>query len=209
MEAFHMVLTTHNSRISARMMKYKIISENPVELNAAEEILLTKIIADIVKEKGYRILAFNICVDHVHLIIVCEFEELTAVLKTIKGKSAYLFNKRMREVNGLKPIGESKGDFSKGFQPIADTTSIFNPDEHNGHLWSQKYFRANLDVWTLAELSPKAGYLYNDSYLDNAVVYIQNNRQKHQLPECDQLTKIIAEMTISGDEAFAFHTKEI
>lgn len=243
LEAFHVVLTTHNSRTSHRMIKYNILPENPVELNTKEEIILTKIIAEIVKEKNYKIMAYNICKDHVHLIIVCEFEELNDIVKTIKGKSAYEFNKMIRG-NGLKPIGkeaapdgfQSNGDdttsigfqptdgvtISSGFQPIAEIKTIeidtkfddfkpieeknrntYNPYEHNGHLWSQKFFRANLDVWTLAELSPKAGYIYKDTYLDNAVSYIQNNRQKHQLPENKELTQLIDEMTISDDDAFA------
>ncbi len=81
--------------------------------------------------------------------------------------------------NELKPIGDAASQ-SNGFQPVAES------------VWSQKFFRAFLDSWELAELSKKPGWIYNDTYLDNAINYVQNNRNKHGLPQSDELDALIA-----------------
>ena len=171
LEAFHVVLTTHNSRTSQRMIKYDVVKGDPVELDSNQEIELTKIIGGIIKEKNYQCIAYNICKDHIHLIIVCEKAELAEIIKNIKGKSSFLF-----QSNGFKPIGES--------------------------LWSQKFFRANLDVWQLNTISNLPGYLYNDTYLDNAINYIIHNREKHNLPHLPELESLINNFIVSQEEAF-------
>ena len=223
LQAFHVVLTTHNSRSSQRMMKHGIAKGQPVELNLEEEIQLTKIMGDIILEKGYKCLAYNICQDHVHLILVCEPEELSSIVSTIKGKSARVFNLWALESKGLKPLGrndsregQSKGlkplgrndssadDLSKGFQPLAKR---YHPEEHGNHLWSQKFFRANMDVWELAKTPTRPGYVYRDTHLGNAMAYILTNRQKHHLPKLPELEPIIDEMTCSEDAAFELQYK--
>jgi len=175
-EAFHIVLTTHNSRTSERMVKFGIEKGKPFNLNLEQEIALTRIIGDIIKEKGYQCLAYNACKDHVHLILVCEYEELADIGKTIKGKSSY-----MLQSNGFKPVGRP--------------------------LWSQKFFRVNTDVWELASLSKKPGYIYKDIHLDNAIQYIYNNREKHKLPASTELQNIIDTFVIDQDTAFVLEYK--
>jgi REP element-mobilizing transposase RayT len=100
-KAYHLVFTTHNSRISQRMIDFKITKGPALELNLVEEIELTKIFKQIILENQYHCLAYNICKDHVHIIIVCQEEEVTTIAKTLKGKSSYLY-----QSNGFKPIGE-------------------------------------------------------------------------------------------------------
>ncbi len=175
-QAFHVVLTTHNSRTSQRMLKLGIEKGEPFNLNLEQEIALTRIIGEIIKEKDYQCVAYNVCKDHVHLVLVCEHEELTDIVKTIKGKSSYMF-----QSNGFKPIGRP--------------------------LWSQKFFRANTDVWELASLSKKPGYIYKDTHLDNAIHYVYNNRKKHQLPPSDELQNIINDFVVDQDTAFALEYK--
>ena len=75
------------------------------------------------------------------------------------------------------------------------------------HLWSQKFFYANLDVWKLATLSKRVGYTYDDPYIGNAIRYIQNNRIKHQLPASDTLQKLIEDFTMSSEKAFELEYK--
>ena len=101
-KAFHLVFTTHNSRVSLRMIEYKVKKGEALELDLEHEIELTKIFKQIIKENNYNCLAYNICKDHVHLIIVCEEEELVGIAKVLKGKSSYLY-----QFNGFKPIGEA------------------------------------------------------------------------------------------------------
>ncbi len=180
-QGFHVVLTTHNSRTSQRMMKLGIVKGEPIELNLEQEIALTEIIGDIIKEKGYNCLAYNVCKDHVHMILVCEYDELTTIVQRIKSGSSkrikeHLFPMEHVPLGNDVPLG-GVGTHRKG-------KKAYTP------FWSQKFFRADLDVWKLASLSNKPGYIYKDTHLDNALRYIRNNREKHELPASKKLQKI-------------------
>lgn len=115
---YHITWVTHNSRISNRMASYKIIPGKPVLLDEEAEVAVTGIIAGIVekadsgvgKNYGYRIYAYNICRDHVHLVIECLGEDLSNIIRLLKGKSAQLYKQYL----GIEP-------------------------EKEFHLWSQKY----------------------------------------------------------------------
>ncbi|MBK9013849.1 MAG: class I SAM-dependent DNA methyltransferase [Saprospiraceae bacterium] len=70
-------------------------------------------------------------------------------------------------------------------------------------VWSQKFYRADLDVWELATVPTKPGYWYDSTHLDNAESYIRTNRQKHGLPELKGLDALIRSLTCTREEAFA------
>jgi len=176
-QAYHVVLTTHNSRTSPRMIKYNVKKGPPIELGLEEEIALTEIIGNIITENAYSCLEYNICKDHVHLLVVCEYEELSKMIQKLKSISSKLFRRL---------------DISMGHDPL----------EHKG-LWSQKFYRADLDVWKLASLSNQPGYIYKDSHFDNTIPYIRNNRIKHKLPKSIKLEKIINSFTVSQEIAFS------
>lgn len=174
---YHIVLTTHNSRTSKRMKKYKV-KKGPIRfLSLKEEIILTKIIGKIIIENSFRCSAYNICNDHVHLLLICELSELPKIVQKLKSISSKLFN-RHKEVNKA-------------------TTEL-----HHNRLWSQKFFRAELDEWKPARLSTKPREVYTSSYLQNTMRYIENNRDKHGLMRSQKLIDVINEFTISLDEAF-------
>ena len=118
-QAFHVVLTTHNSRTSQRMMDLEILKGLPIELVLEEEIELTRIIGEIIQEKGYHCLEYNICKDHVHLVLVCEAEELTGIVQAIKSISSRLIKPFLSmehvPLGGTGPIGGCfKGTCSLG-----------------------------------------------------------------------------------------------
>ena len=98
-QAFHIVLTTHNSRTSQRMIDYGVIKGDAIELNLNEEIELTKIIGNIISESKMKCIAYNICKDHVHLIVVCEGTELTSIIQKIKSISSKMFKNKFLLVN--------------------------------------------------------------------------------------------------------------
>lgn len=175
---YHIVLTTHNSRTSKRMRKYRVVKGFARNLTLKEEILLTEIIGQIVRENSYQCIAYNICKDHVHLILVCQSRNLTRIIQKLKSISSKIFN-RHQEVN--KAMTEL----------------------HRNRLWSQKFFRAALDEWALANLSSKTGEIYSSSYLQNSMAYVKNNRQKHNLPFSPRLNEIIDEFIISIDDAYS------
>lgn len=88
------------------------------------------------------------------------------------------------------PLEESRGSHRKG-------KKYYTP------LWSQKFFRADLDVWQLATLSNKPGLIYKEDYLDRTVSYIIGNRDKHGLPKSKELEKVIISFIEDQDKAFS------
>ena len=96
MELYHIIWATHNSRVSERMIKYGVWPGEPLLLDSESELFLTITIARIVKRKGFRVHAYNICRDHV---IESEESELPGIIRLLKGKSA----QRYKEYFGIKP----------------------------------------------------------------------------------------------------------
>jgi REP element-mobilizing transposase RayT len=97
MNAYHVTWSTHNSRVSERMMTYRVKRGEPISLEDALELEVTQYIAQIVKENNLKVLAYNICQDHVHIILACYSDELSSNIAKLKGKSAFLF-KKAREI---------------------------------------------------------------------------------------------------------------
>jgi REP element-mobilizing transposase RayT len=93
MNAYHVTWSTHNSRVSERMVTYRVKRGEPILLDDALELEVTSYIAQIVKENTMKVLAYNICQDHVHMILVCTEDELSEHVSKLKGKSAFLFKK--------------------------------------------------------------------------------------------------------------------
>ncbi|MCH7524047.1 MAG: N-6 DNA methylase, partial [Bacteroidetes bacterium] len=96
-KAYHITTAIHDSRTSARMKKYKVrerrdLSTNPypnvVYFTPEDDLLITKTIAKIVKEDGLNLLAYNICADHIHLLLVCHINEIPRIMQKIKGRTA-------------------------------------------------------------------------------------------------------------------------
>jgi len=90
--AFHIVFTLHNSRTSQRMVKYGVRKGTIRKLSMEHEIELTRYIGEVILECGYTCLAYNICKDHVHLVLVCSRKELTGIVQRIKSVSSKMFN---------------------------------------------------------------------------------------------------------------------
>jgi REP element-mobilizing transposase RayT len=112
MHAFHITWVTHNSRVSPRMIEYKVKIDrnNQVRLSLEDEVLITKFILQIVKDDRLKVLAYNICEDHVHIVLVCEQNKLSNTIRKLKGKSTQLY---------------------KYYKKI--------PKEEECHLWAQKF----------------------------------------------------------------------
>ncbi|MFH0702630.1 MAG: N-6 DNA methylase [bacterium] len=91
LKAFHVTWATHNSRYSERMAEYNVKTGEPVIFDEQNEVLITTFIAQIINEDKLRVLAYNICGDHVHLALVCEENERDNIVRKIKGKSTQLY----------------------------------------------------------------------------------------------------------------------
>lgn len=97
---YHITWVTHNSRVSERMKRFdKNKGLQPLVLGVAEEIEITTYIAGIVKEDNLKIAAYNICADHVHLILLSDEKKRDNIVRKLKGQSTQLYkdNRRMKE----------------------------------------------------------------------------------------------------------------
>ena len=120
-QAFHVVLTTHNSRTSQRMSNYNVKTGTPIELNLKQAIKLTQIIGDIIKEQGYHCLAYNVCKDHVHLILVSDAIDLSKQVKRIKSVSSRLMGiPAPMEPVPLSENTTSEQDHLEGVTPLSE-----------------------------------------------------------------------------------------
>ena len=110
--AFHIVTSIHDSRTSQRMIDYKVrqrrffgIRPYPLvfPLTAEEEVLIAETVAGLVEELGLVITAFNLCRDHMHMVLVCEPEEVPKIMHRIKGRTARACN-AYRANKGINPL---------------------------------------------------------------------------------------------------------
>ena len=137
-KAYHITTAIHDSRTSARMIKYKVRElreggtnpfPNVIYFTKEDDLLITQTIADIVKEDNLNLLAYNICADHIHLLLVCDIDEIPAIMQKIKGRTSY--------TRGLSPL--AKGGNKKP-------------------LWSQKY-SAPKEITSQEQLGNTIGYI--------------------------------------------------
>ena len=203
-QGYHVVLTTHNSRTSRRMIKYKVRKGPPVEMDLDKEIILTEIMGDLFRDNGWYCLAYNVCKDHVHLVVVCTPEELVPMIQKLKSISSKLFNRRTG-----RSMGHDRTTDSMGHDRTTDSMGHDRTTDSMGHdplkvvhLWSQKFFRANLDVWKLNNAPSYSGMSRNSTYLSNAINYVRRNRIKHRLPFSAKLQTLIADFVVDLETAF-------
>ena len=226
--AFHITWATYGSRTSQRMIDHKKViehyrirkSENPllqaIELTDADEIEITEYIAEIVKKDNLRVLAYNICRDHIHIVIVCDDGELSRIVRKIKSVTARKFNFAHGKTIPVKNTGASP-HAPRGFDditrnmvacPLVDDAPIGSatptkwdmgacPRVHKrgqtqNRLWAQKF------NWS---------YIETDERLANSIAYTENNRIKHNLEPNEALEPIIRQMLSS--EIFLFVTEVI
>jgi len=118
-EAWHVTWVTHDTRTSKRMIEFKVRDrradgkmhvDRSIILEAEDAIKVTEFISQFVIEDKYNCLAYNICNDHVHIVLVCEKAELDNIVGKLKGKSAQKF----KEFSGI-------------------------PKDETFHLWAQKF----------------------------------------------------------------------
>ncbi|MEA1878472.1 MAG: transposase, partial [Bacteroidota bacterium] len=91
-KAWHITCSTHNSRYSQRMFDNYVKLGAPIWLSEKEELIITNTIAEIVENDKLSILAYNICGDHMHILLVCDNGKLPKIVQKIKSMSARACN---------------------------------------------------------------------------------------------------------------------
>jgi type I restriction-modification system DNA methylase subunit/REP element-mobilizing transposase RayT len=202
-KAWHVTCATHNSRYSQRMFDNHVKLGDPVWLLEKEEQIVTEKIAEIVAEDELNLLAYNICGDHMHLLLVCEEEELPKIVQKIKSISARACNIAMErtipDTTGDTGATGATGEHSptREHAPLSRGSTTL-PNSGRGttqaHLWTQKFGKNEI---------------LSDRQLNNTIEYIRNNRQKHELPEYTATDKgacsivgISEKMTCTPNHAF-------
>ncbi len=200
-KAWHVTTAIHNSRYSQRMFDYHLKTGDASWLSEEDEIIITEIIAEIVKEDNLNVVEYNICGDHMHLLLVCEEEELTKIVGKIKAKSGRKYNiehgitKVATSVTrghvplssgNVLPLSSGNGSSSGRYIPSKNIEDDTGKKKYNS-LWTQKFGRSKIK---------------DEKYLNNAINYIRNNRIKHKLPRSERIEKIKKEFLSTKDHVF-------
>ncbi len=146
--AYHITTATHDSRTSQRMIDYKVreLRDNGTRPKAEgiwlapeDEVLITKTIAEIVKEDNLNVMAFNVCGDHIHMLLVCEEEAVSKIVQKIKAKTSRIvnINKGITTTREHAPLSDSRGEKQNslwtqkfGNTPIKDEEHLWNTVEY-------------------------------------------------------------------------------
>ena len=73
------------------MIDYQVNKEIGIHLDEKAETIITGIITGIIRENNYTVYAYNICRDHVHMLIECEEDKISDMVRRLKGKSSQLY----------------------------------------------------------------------------------------------------------------------
>ena len=197
-KAFHITTAVHDSRTSQLMLDYKVREKRDFGTNPYPTInyftdddnfIITQTIATIVKEDQLKVLAYNICADHIHLLLVCEEENVSKIVQKIKSVTSKEVHKATREkLNSTRehaPLPEIT-------QKIKSKTSKEVHKATNEHatkpLWTQKFGCKEIE---------------SEIQLTNTIEYIKNNRVKHNLPTINKgVCSLVENMVCSFDAAF-------
>ena len=184
-KVWHITTATHNSRYSQRMFDNNVKTEEATWLDEKDEIIITETIAEIVKKDNLNVIEYNICGDHMHLLLVCEENELTKIVGKLKAVSARKYNIE----NGIT-IPSTATSITRGHIPLSDTdtdTEGKKVKKKYNSLWTQKFGKSEIK---------------DEDYLNNVIKYIRNNRVKHELAKCKEIEKIKKEFLCSKEHAF-------
>jgi REP element-mobilizing transposase RayT len=174
---YHLVATLHDSRTSQRMIDYRARQRrfngtkpfpDVIYMTKEEEEIIAKTVKGIVFEKKLDIVAFNVCRDHIHILIKCNIDDISKIMHMIKGRTSRVCNQYRRLVyKGIIPL--------ETINPPLETTSPI--PEKAKPFWTQKF---------------SCTYIKDSQHYWNTINYIQNNRVKHKLPKNPVLENIIA-----------------
>ena len=119
---WHVTTATHNSRYSQRMFNYQIETGDAEWIDEHDERIITRTIRDIALADKLHILEYNLCGDHMHLLLACTEEELPGI------------------VGKIKSITAKNRNLAKGYTVAGITTDSDNARGATQHsLWTQKF----------------------------------------------------------------------
>ncbi|MDA3859851.1 MAG: transposase, partial [Melioribacteraceae bacterium] len=198
-QAWHITTATHNSRYSQRMFDNHIKLGEPIWLSERDEIVISQAVSEIIKESKEKneeiyFLEYNICGDHLHMLLVCEKEEVSKIVGKIKAVTARKYNIEKgittlatSVTRGHVPLSREDEPSPSSSSEVENLSSSKREKKKYNSLWTQKFGKSEIK---------------DKEYLRNAISYIRNNRKKHELPENKELEKIVAGITCTLEHAF-------
>ncbi len=181
---WHVTTATHNSRYSQRMFDNYVKTDEAIWLKEKDEILITKTIAEIVKKDNLNVVEYNICGDHIHILLVCEKKERDNIVGKLKSVSSRKYN--IEKGITIPSTTTSESDTTRGHVPLSDTDVKKEKKKYNS-LWTQKFGKSEIR---------------DEEYLNNAIEYVRNNRVKHKLNKSIEIEKIKKEFLSTKQHAF-------
>jgi REP element-mobilizing transposase RayT len=207
-KAWHITTATHNSRYSQRMFDNHVKLGKPVWLSEKEEIIVTESIAEIVEKDQLNVIAYNVCGDHAHILLVCTEEELNKIVQKLKSMSARACNIAMGRTIPMSTPGEHAPRTESAGTGTAleqGTTSEHAPthvaEAEDGTVEHAPPSRGKTQFHLWAAGADKKE-ITSDKQFDNTVAYIQNNRIKHKLPASKEIEKIKKEFLCTRQHAY-------
>lgn len=207
--AYHITTAIHDSRTSQRMIDYRVRErrfdgKKPLPdvnyMSKEIEELIAVTVSEIVNEEKLNIAAFNLCLDHMHILLVCEEDEVPKIMHKIKGRTARVCNKWIANNNGnlhnkginplddkCNPLDDRCNPLGDKYNPLDGKHSTTKLKDGSTPFWTQKYgcnpIKTNEHYW-------------------NTVNYIEKNKVKHNLPNNPKLQTIINGFVRPYEECF-------
>lgn len=207
-----MTTAIHDSRTSDRMLRYRVRERRfggkkpfaeVFPMCPEQEELIAKTIAQIAEELKLHIAAFNICRDHMHLLLICNREEVPGIMHRIKGRTA-------RVCNIASGLTTASG--TKGINPLvagcAEIGAGGSPDHsHNAHGQTSTMLKDGSRPFWTQKYGCRA--IRSEKQLSNTIRYIQTNREKHRLPPNEKLNSIIETIVKNEDSLSGFRENSL
>ena len=204
-KAWHITTATHNSRYSQRMFDNHVVLGEAEWFDAEDEIIITQTVRDIVIADRLNVVEYNICGDHMHILLVCEEEELPKIVGKLKSISAKERNRKRGYTSEAIGTAATRGHApltvagsapssvpgstpsSAAVAPLPEEDEATKRGITQRQVWTQKFGKSEIQ---------------DDEYLTNAIEYIRNNRIKHELPEIKEIEKLKKEFLTTPEHAF-------
>ncbi len=151
---YHIVASIHDSRTSQRMVEYEVRKRRfngtkptaeIIYLTKEEERLIAQCVMELCDELNLRIAAFNLCLDHMHILLVCREHEVSKIMHRIKGRTAKLCNefRAQQRPKGINPTGSVLKD---GSTPFWSRKFYFKPILSQDQYWNTLNYIENNKV---------------------------------------------------------------
>ncbi|KAF0200432.1 MAG: type II restriction enzyme methylase [Bacteroidetes bacterium] len=229
-KVWHVTTATHNSRYSQRMFDNHVVRGEAEWFDTEDAIIITETVKEIAISDKLNILEYNICGDHMHILLVCEEEELTKIVGKIKSVTAKIRNRKRgytetrghaplsdadtcdtpRTTRGHAPLSAREAPLSAGEAPLSAEEAPLSAGEAplSGNSTPLSLVsprtekeRGNTQRQVWTQKFGKTEVM-DQEYLANAIKYIRDNRIKHELPEITEIINLKKEFLCTLNHAF-------